>query len=153
MSAVDDLFLDTNILVYAYDRGEPVKGPTALNLLTQLFAQGWPLLSTQVLAEFYWTVTRKLSVPLSHPEAVAEISRFQVFARIVPMTMPIFEKALVFVGTHNLPLWDAQILAATKLNGATRVLSEDFQHRHVLEGITFLNPFAPDFSHGEILIP
>ncbi len=153
MSAADALFLDTNILAYAYDRGEPVKGPSAWSLINGVFASGWPILSTQVLAEFYWTVTRKLAPPLSHDEASAEINRFHILGRIVPVTWLLIERALQFVGTYQLPLWDGQILAAAALNGATRVLSEDFQHRQTIEGVTFLNPFAPDFDPAEILVP
>ena len=63
MNVVDVLFLDTNVLVYAFDRNEPVKGPLAENLLNGVFAAGWPIVSGQVLSEFYWTVTRKLNPP------------------------------------------------------------------------------------------
>jgi predicted nucleic acid-binding protein len=45
MSAVEKVFLDTNVLVYAHDRGEPVKGPHASSLLSRMLAAGKPLLS------------------------------------------------------------------------------------------------------------
>jgi predicted nucleic acid-binding protein len=153
MSAVEKVFLDTNIPVYAHDRMEATKGPQALALLTRLLGAGRPLLSVQVLSEFYWTVTRKIPVPLTHDEAVAEINRFNILATVVPLTWNTLERALLATATHGMALWDAQIFAAAVLHGATFVLSEDFQHRRVLEGVTFLNPFAPDFDLAEILIP
>jgi predicted nucleic acid-binding protein len=120
-------------------------------LLNQVFATGWPLLSTQVLAEFYSTVTRKLFPLMSHDEAMTEMNRFHMLARIVPVTWQVIEKALQAVAAHALPWWDGLILAAAALNGATRILSEDFQHRQSVEGVTFLNPFAPDFDPAEVL--
>jgi predicted nucleic acid-binding protein len=50
-----------------------------------------------------------------------------------------------------MPLWDAQILAAARLHGAAFVFSEDFQHRSVVNAVTFLNPFAADFDFDAVL--
>jgi predicted nucleic acid-binding protein len=72
MSGVATLFLDTNVLVYARDRSEPVKGSRAQDLLDKIFQAGPPLIRVQVLSEFFWTVTRKLPIPLTPQEAIAE---------------------------------------------------------------------------------
>lgn len=58
MSGADAVFLDANVLVYARDRNEPIKGPRAQALLTTLFQAAQPLVSVQVLSEFFWAVTR-----------------------------------------------------------------------------------------------
>ncbi|WP_289501143.1 PIN domain-containing protein [Gloeocapsopsis sp. IPPAS B-1203] len=47
----DRVLVDTNILVYAYDRSTP-KQQQALEVLNQLAITGKGVLSTQVLAEF-----------------------------------------------------------------------------------------------------
>jgi predicted nucleic acid-binding protein len=65
MSGVATLFLDTNVLVYARDRSELIKGPHAQDLLSKIFQKGPPLISVQMLSEFFWTVTRKLPLPLN----------------------------------------------------------------------------------------
>ena len=56
-----NIFVDTNILVYAYDRSEPEKQGRAVEVLDRLATRGAGVISTQVLAEFFVTVTRKLS--------------------------------------------------------------------------------------------
>lgn len=104
MSAVESLFLDTNVLVYAHDRNEPAKGPHAHALLNRILAAGRPLLSVQVLSEFYWAATRKIVPPLSHDEAVAEVQRFRSLAQVVPVTWDIVEKALQAISASGLPL-------------------------------------------------
>lgn len=153
MSVVGSLSLDTNVLVYCYDHNEPVKGPKAQTLLQQVFTAGQPLVSVQVLSEFYWVVTRRIPMRLSHGQAVAEIQRLSTLTRVVPLTSQTLEKALELAGTHGVSLWDAHVLAVSLLNGATRVLSEDGQHRQCIEGVTILNPFAADFDVSEILVP
>ncbi len=153
MSGVAKLFLDTNILVYARDRSEPVKGPRAQLLLDEIFHIGPPVISVQVLSEFFWTVTRKLSIPLTPQEAIAEVERLIVLSRVVHLTVDLFEKAIALTTSNQIPLWDAQIVAAAVHADASIVLSEDFQHRQKLEGITFLNPFATDFRDAEVLGP
>lgn len=55
-------FLDTSVLVYAYDAAEPVKQTIARELLV---ADTPFALSAQVLGEFFVTVIRKLAEPLS----------------------------------------------------------------------------------------
>ena len=69
------------------------------------------------------------------------------------MTWDVIEKALEAVALHGLPLWDAQIFAAAVLHGVGIIVSEDFQHRQTLEGVTFINPFAADFQLTDILRP
>jgi len=149
---VEELFLDTNLLVYARDRGEPEKGALAQNLLQRIFAAGMPHVSTQVLSEFFWTVTRKLALPLTTDEAIAETRRLILMSQVLPLSVAVIEKALDAVARHSMPLWDAQIFAAARVAGAATVLSEDFQHRRTIEGITFLNPFADDFDPRQVLV-
>lgn len=153
MTAARTVFLDTNVLVYAHDRSQPVKGAAARTLIGGLVARGWPLLSVQVLSEFYWTTTRKIKVPLTHAEAVAEIGLLNSVANVLPMTPAMLDVALQAVAAHGFPLWDAQLFAVAKTHGATVLLSEDFSHRRTVEGVTFLNPFAADFDPAEVLPP
>lgn len=148
---VENVFLDTNVLVYARDRGEPVKGPFAQNLLQRIFAAGSPHVSTQVLSEFFWTVTRKLALPLTIAEAVTETRRLIAMSQVFPQSVGVIERAMDAITNHGMPLWDAQVFGAAREVGASTVLSEDFQHRRTIEGVTFVNPFANDFDPQEVL--
>jgi len=149
--SVERVLLDTNVLVYARDRSEPRKGPLAQQLLQSVFSAGRPMLSTQVLSEFFWAVTRRIPIPLTIDEAVAETRRLIELTSVVPLTAALIDEALEAVSRHGLPLWDAQILAAAAVHGASIVLSEDFQHRRKIGGVLFLNPFSDDFNPLEVL--
>jgi predicted nucleic acid-binding protein len=64
-------FLDTNVLVSAYDASEPIKQRTAQELVRRAVA-GEMVTSTQVLAEFAVTLLHKLS-PAARPADVLTI--------------------------------------------------------------------------------
>ena len=55
----DRCFLDTNLLVYAHDRGSGEKHERARDLVERLWIDGTGVLSTQVLQELYANICRK----------------------------------------------------------------------------------------------
>ena len=64
-------FLDTNVLVYAFDSSEPGKRERAHALMA---AHPDAVISTQVLLEWFAVVTRKFSPPMPKEEAAAVIA-------------------------------------------------------------------------------
>lgn len=81
------VFVDTNILVYAYDRSESQKQKLALKL-DQLVTSGTGVLSTQVLAEFFVTVTspRRLAFPLSVADGYERVQNYLQAWQVVELT-------------------------------------------------------------------
>ena len=57
------ILLDTNVLVYIYARSDLRKQAIAEAIANVLIAPGQAVVSTQVLAEFFNTATRKLGLP------------------------------------------------------------------------------------------
>jgi predicted nucleic acid-binding protein len=62
-------FVNTNVLIYAYDLDEAIKHETAKRGLGDLWDKSAGALSMQVLQDFYVTVTRKIAQPLSRSTA------------------------------------------------------------------------------------
>ena len=58
------VFIDTNVLVYAFDADAGSKYDTAQAILKDCWNSQSGSVSTQVLQEFYVTVTRKLSITI-----------------------------------------------------------------------------------------
>ena len=78
-------FFDTNVLVYLFDADSPGKQARAREALGERLADGAVVVSTQVLQEFFVTVTRKLARPL--PAGEAEPPHFALSrGRISPRT-------------------------------------------------------------------
>jgi predicted nucleic acid-binding protein len=147
----DRVFVDTNVLVYAYDRSEPEKQKQALWVLDRLVLAGRGVIDTQIIAEFFVAVTRKISNPLSVDEAYERVQNYlRVWPVLVVSEMVVLEAARG-VRDHKFSFWDAQIWAAARLNQIPVVFSEDFNAGSVIEGIRFVNPFSADFQFEECI--
>lgn len=133
------VFLDTNVVVYAYDRDEPAKREVARAILAADDDELW--VSTQVLTEFYWVVTRRLASPLAEAQA-AEVVDGLVQLFVVGATAALVTSAIGLSRGRQLPLWDALIVRAAQAGGCERVLSEDFQDGARFDDLRVENPFA-----------
>ncbi|MCC6222608.1 MAG: PIN domain-containing protein [Thermoleophilia bacterium] len=146
MSSPAAALVDTNILVYAYDPLDRAKQQHALYVLEQLEREARGAVSTQVLGEFFTTVTRKLRPPLSHEEAGWNVAAFVRGWTVCTATSAAVLEAIRAVGEHQVSYWDGLIWATAKLSGIATVLTEDLSHGRLIEGVRFLNPFAPAFD-------
>ena len=133
-------FFDTNVLVYLFDSASPEKQGKARDVFSERAQRDEVLLSTQVLQEFYVTVTRKLASPLSAAQAERLVRDFAAFP-VVSTDAPLVVAAVALSRRHRLSLWDAMIVVAARAGGATELLTEDLQHGRVLEGVRIDNPF------------
>jgi predicted nucleic acid-binding protein len=133
--------VDTNLLVYAYDRSKPEKQTKAVEILDELVKNGTGILCPQVLSEFFSVVTRNLAAPLTPQEGYTSISNYIRSWNMVDLTSLVVLEAVRGVRDHRLSYWDSLIWATAKMNQIPNVLSEDFSHDSVLEGVRFTNPF------------
>jgi predicted nucleic acid-binding protein len=140
------VLIDTNVLVYAHDRGEFAKQERAIQTLNSLYVTGNGRLSTQCLAEFFRAATREPNPKLTVSEAAQQVERLARAWPVLDVTSFIVLEAIRGVRDHQLAYWDAQIWATARLNQIPFVLSEDFSAGTVLEGVRFVNPFAGDFD-------
>jgi predicted nucleic acid-binding protein len=136
----DKIFLDTNILVYLYDAGEPVKQSKALQVVDELVRSRQAVISPQVLGEFFVATTRPSRPLLTIAEAQGRITSFYAALTVVDLTGFITLEAVRGVVDHQMSFWDAQIWAAARLNQISTVYSEDFSTGAVIEGVRFTNP-------------
>lgn len=143
------ILLDTNVLVYAFDAQEELKQEQALQILVQLEAGSRGCVSVQGLAEFTNVVTRKLRPPMPPAQAIQEIERYLQFLTVFDLTPTIVLEAARGVRDHQLPYYNAQVWAAARLNQIPVIFSEDFSANTTLEGVRFVNPFAPDFDPAQ----
>lgn len=140
------ILVDTNILLYAYDRGETVKQPLALAMLDSLVKHDLGVLSPQVLAEFFVNATKKLRPPLTIEEAYHSVQNYLLSWEILEITGAIVLEAIRGVRAYQMTYWDAQVWASARLNQVPIVLSEDFGDGVTIEGVKFVNPFGSDFD-------
>lgn len=136
------VFLDTNVLVYAYDTADATRMATARGLLETALRTDNGCLSTQVLGEFFVTVTRKIKVPLSSA-AASQIVGLLGELTVVGIDLLLVRQAIRLQADAGISYWDALILAAAARSHCAEVLTEDLNPGQVLLGVRVVNPFAP----------
>lgn len=131
-------FIDTNVLVYAVDDGEPAKRDRARAVLA---AEADNLvLSTQVLSEFYVVVTRKLTKPMRERDAAAAVRELAKLP-IVPSDASLVLDAVELSRSAGLSLWDALVIQAARVAGCARILTEDLADDTLIGSLRVENPF------------
>lgn len=142
MSAAEGrTFLDTNVLVYAFDGSVPAKQSRAIEILEASGATGRITISTQVLQEFYVTVVRKLAHPLPEADAEKAVHGFAKL-RVVQIDTRSISSAIAMSRRSRISFWDALIVVSALEGGCNRLLTEDLQHGMRLGTLVVENPFA-----------
>lgn len=132
-------FVDSNILVYAYDRDAGIRRDKARQLCERLWQDRSGCLSVQVLQEFYVTVTRKLRTPVAKARA-RELVRAHANWVVSPTTSETVIRATELSESAEIGFWDALIVAAAEQSGAETLYSEDLNDGQVIAGVRVVNP-------------
>ncbi len=131
-------FFDTNVLVYAAvgaGKDEP-KRKRAMELVDAIdFGT-----SAQVLQEFFVTVVKKVSRPISAAQALEWIEQWAAFP-CQPIDHQLVRIAIEQSQRFAISYWDAAILAAAEALGTDTVYSEDLSHGQRYGRVRVINPF------------
>jgi predicted nucleic acid-binding protein len=126
--------------VYAFDASEPAKRARSLELLADEDVD--LVVSAQVLNEFYWVATRRLTPPLA-PELAHEVVRELSLGRVVPVDADLVDRAIALARTHGLALWDAGVVVAAQTAGCGVLWTEDLNAGQRFDGLVVRDPFGP----------
>lgn len=134
------IFLDTNILIYAYDIDAGDKHKIAHEIVKGLWEKKTGVLSSQILQEFYVNVTKKITNPLTPVEA-RWIIRSYVCWDIKKSTPMSVIMASEIEEKYRISFWDALVIVAAYEAGVDKILTEDLNSGQIIEGILIENPF------------
>jgi predicted nucleic acid-binding protein len=137
----DSCFVDTNILVYAHTPTEGNKHDIAKTLLDDLWESRRGVLSTQVLQEFCYVLTRKMRPPRPVPEVVQRARMFLEW-HIVSASAELAINALEAAALHNVSYWDALIIGAARSARCSVLYTEDLNNGQKFGSLRVVNPFA-----------
>ena len=130
-------FVDTNILIYAFDRTAAKKREAAAALVERLWLERTGCVSLQVLQEFYVTATRKLN--MASKDALAQVERFGKWTVHRPAVDDVLQAIRLHAG-KKISFWDAMILRSATSLGCSVIWSEDLSARQRWNGVTVQNP-------------
>jgi predicted nucleic acid-binding protein len=134
-------FVDTNVLVYAFDKGNSVKKRVAQRLMNELMDEDRLRVSTQVLQELFVTLTRKASQRCSSAEAMAVLEDLAAWPLMV-VDYAAIRAAVGLADQAKLSFWDALVVVAAARAGATVLYTEDMNDGQEVLGVRISNPFA-----------
>jgi predicted nucleic acid-binding protein len=133
------LAIDTNVLVYAEGEGDARLCAAARRMLARVEPSG-VVLPVQVLGELQRVLTRRFG-------RTAAVAREAVLGwadafRTAESSWSALQAALDLSADHQVPIWDALVLAVAAENGCRLLASEDFQTGFTWRGVTVVDPFA-----------
>ncbi len=137
----DLCFVDTNVLVYGFDKSSSPKKRVAQRLLTELMEEDRLRVSTQVLQELFVTLTKKVSQRCSTEEALAVLEDLTAWPLMV-IDYAAVRAAVGLADQARLSFWDALIVVSAARAGAAVLYTEDLNDGQEILGVRICNPFA-----------
>jgi predicted nucleic acid-binding protein len=133
-------FIDTNILIYAYDDRDIEKQQIARELLRDTVADGQAVISTQVVQEFCNVVLKKFSkTDLPGLRKVID-KTFGLSLEHTP-DEAFYNRALLLFEKNSISFYDVLIVQAAIDLRCDVLYSEDLQTERTIEGVAIVNPF------------
>ena len=139
----DETFIDTNILVYAFDESEKQKRAKAKKIVSDATTGEMnAVVSNQVLAEFFMVVTTKIEEPISAANAKIIVDGIidSLHWKKINYTSKTVSKAIEASITEKNHFWDALIKETILENRVYAIITEntkDFKSGQ----IKVINPF------------
>ena len=142
----DKVFIDTNILVYAYlDADNPDshdKHLKAADCLQTLSSTCKITLSTQVLSEYYSAL---LKHKISDTDIQESIHQLIKAVEVASVSLNTALTSFQIKNRYQYSYWDSLIIASALENGCTQLISEDLQNGQIIEStLTIGNPFVSE---------
>jgi|ABPU01.1.fsa_nt_gi predicted nucleic acid-binding protein len=134
-----EYFLDTDVLVYAFDQTSPGKQSQARELIE--VDRSWAI-SWQVIQEFSSVALHRFAKPVSADflRTFIELVLWPK-CRVLP-SQALYQSAIEIHGLTQYRFYDALILAAALEAGTPRLFSEDLQEGRRFGGLHIVNPFT-----------
>lgn len=137
----DKFFVDTNIIVYAHDAESATKQSRAQEIIIEGIRLENAVISTQVLCEFFVTITEKIKKPLSVAKARREIILLS-HLEIIEVDVSMIIRAIEIRQRWKISYWDGLIISAAERSGCSTLWSEDLSDRQSYGDVKVRNPFV-----------
>jgi predicted nucleic acid-binding protein len=134
-----DVFLDTNVLVYAFIARSADPPDPRTQVAQNLLMRGGKI-SVQVLNEFGDVAARKFQISWAVISEMMSAVRV-LCGEVISLSEQTTGSAIAFSQRHRFRLHDSLILASAVEAGCSILLTEDLQHGQTIEGIRIENPF------------
>lgn len=132
------IFIDTNLIVYTLDKSNVDKQERARNIIRKIVNVHQPVISTQVIKEFYVVAINKMK---ADPIIVKNILHNFRNMEIVTNDLELIEQAIDISVISQISFWDSLIIAAAEKANCEYIFSEDLNPGQTYRGVLVINPF------------
>ena len=136
----DKIFIDTNVLVYAFDISAGIKHKKAKEIVENCWRLENGIISSQVLEEFFVCLTKKIPFPIDSIIVWQIIKDFLKWKTVAVDGDIILESINIHI-KHKFSFWDSLIIASAVSGSANMIFSEDLSDNQTIEGVVIKNPF------------
>ena len=127
-------FFDTNVVLYLLSE-DAEKADRAEALLTD-----GGVISVQVLNEFTSVATRKLG--MSWVEIREVLTQLREICAVEPISLAVHDRAITIAERYGYSIYDALILAAALISGASQLYTDDMQDGQIIDSeLRISDPF------------
>ena len=142
----DRVFIDTNIWIYGIveskDPSEKEKRGSVLQLLETIVTRNELVVSTQILNECHWNLTKKFGY--SDTEVFNRIQKNIIqICTVMDITQKTYSDSYRIRENYKISFWDSLVLASALEYGCVVIYTEDMQHDQKLDNLLITNPFFP----------
>ncbi len=132
-------FIDSNILVYVFDKTDSRKSGIAADLVRRGQDEGTMIISFQVIQETLNVLTRKLKVSADDARLFMEVALVPLWG-VMP-SQGLYQSALETQASRGFSFYDALIVASALEADCSRLYTEDLEHGQKIGRLTICNPF------------
>ena len=129
---VSKIFIDTNLIVYTLDKSNVDKQERARNIIRKIVNVHQPVISTQVIKEFYVVAINKMK---ADPIIVKNILHNFRNMEIVTNDLELIEQAIDISVISQISFWDSLIIAAAEKANCEYIFSEDLNPGQTYRGV------------------
>jgi predicted nucleic acid-binding protein len=137
MQMSDRIFIDSNIIIYAFSKDEIIKAEISNNLI---FGIENACISKQVINEVINILGKKFKLASCDIENV--VLELKSSINIFDFSIHTQIQALKLKERYQLQYYDSLIISTALENNCSILYSEDMQHKQLIENkLTIINPF------------
>lgn len=134
-------FIDTNILIYSFDKSTPVKNTIAQKLIAEALEYSIGIISFQVIQEFLNVALRKFQTPLTFSDCDKYLNLvLEPLCDVFP-DIELYHHAIGIMERWHYSFYDSLIISSALRGDCTILYSEDLQHNQKIEKLIIINPF------------
>lgn len=138
----DKLFIDTNIVVYAFDLAEPTKREVCEKILEDAFrGEISGVVSNQVLGEAFNAAVSKIKMPANKVTTMIKSLIASEKLEKIDYNYSTINRAISNFEELGVPFWDLVMAETMKENGITQIITENERDFARIPGIKVTNPF------------